>query len=96
MVIVSYFDGIRRAGMLAWRETPEGPLQALGGFDVSPISHMRGLEAAALATAGDQPNPLTTVVSTDAGERTLRGWIHPDRIREVNGIADGEDVRERP
>jgi hypothetical protein len=77
MIAVSYFDGRFRAGLLVWQE-PEGESpRALGGFDPGPTP--AGADAC-------------TVVATDAGERVLVGWVHPDQLAEVSG-ADGPDVR---
>lgn len=69
MIVVSYFVGHDRAGMFAWRERPDGSLQALGGK---------------VEAGGGGPHDLTAV-QTDAGDRILRGHVHPDHLREIAG-----------
>jgi hypothetical protein len=64
MIVFGYFAGISRKGMLAFRETPDGERQAIGGFDPG-------------AYPGDGAVP-TTVVTTDGAEVVYTGWIHPD------------------
>jgi hypothetical protein len=69
MILVSYFNGTDRRGMLAWYGHIEGDLVALGGFDPGTIP-------------GNDP---TTVVHSEGNTRVLRGWVHPDNIEEVSG-----------
>ena len=71
MICVGYFDGTVRAGLLAWRELPDGRLEAIGGCDAPYRT--------------DPINP-STVVSTNSGDRELSGWVHPDDIPEISGI----------
>lgn len=82
MVVVSYYFGEHRRGMLAWRTTSEG-MEALGGFDPGPAPTPYLSLGVGNQLTLTQP---TTVVSTDAYERTLCGWVHPDHIMEVGGV----------
>lgn len=76
MIVVSYWDGMKRVGMLAFRETPDG-IHAIGGFDrPSTAPH-------------DLPS---TVVTTDGYERKIQGWIHPADLAETCGLSDATDI----
>jgi hypothetical protein len=79
MILVQYYRGVVRCGLLAWRECPDGTLQALGGYDAH----------------GEPGEGAITLVTTDADDRVLRGWVHPDHIREISG-EDGSGMAEFP
>lgn len=70
MVVIQYFVGKDRVGMLAWRHV-EGKPAAMGGFE-PPFA--------------TQPDDGLTVVTTDDGERCFLSLVHPDALSEVSGV----------